>query len=206
VFPLTATPTGRGLLGMGNSFYSLGLRLRRFLALIALTAYASTLKAEPLRPDDWTQQRHENLLNWLYAVADASRPCSMIGPASMPAGVQVQQQTCSIRRVGGNPVQRERKIMLSIAGNSWKGHDISGIVYEQQYSLQEQLVYHAAMKFTLLGPPGVSAAKLRGWWRERGLDPGHDAKLNRELVEREAGIEWFKQFRTKTTYSTEFYE
>ena len=179
--------------------------MNRLLTFIILALLSPASNAEALSPDGWNDARNRQFLKWVYAAADASRPCSL--KAFLPPnGVQLQSEVCVVTREAGSPVQRKRKLKLKVTGARWSGYEIQEIAYEQQYSIQEQLVYHASMEFKIAGPTETVSEKLRDQWKKRGVQYSRDTERSRDLVEREAGIEWIKRLAKVTVFATEFYE
>lgn len=200
---------GRGWLPaaiLGDVESTLGLRLKRTALFAVLLSTLSVVSADPLKPDTWSQPRQDVFLKWLRRAGDSSRPCSVVAPSSPPAGVRVVASTCAVSNVKGKPEQRERKLRLHIPGARWHGHTINGIEYEQQFSLTEGLVHHASMQFDLRMDSGKPIDDIKAWWRERGLRPTRDGENTRDMVEREAGVEWVKPLGKLARFATEFYE
>ena len=185
---------------------ALGVRLKRPALFAVLLSTLSVVSADPLKPDAWSQPRQDAFLKWPYRAADSSRPCLVVTPSSPPAGVRVVASTCAVSYVTGKPEQRERKIRLHIPGARWRGHTINSIEYEQQFSLTEGLVYHASMQFDLPMDSGKPIDDIKAWWRERGLRPARDGENTKDMVEREAGVEWVKPLGKLARFATEFYE
>ena len=175
-------------------------------AVIALLA-AAPAGANRLNIDGWSDRQNVQLNQWVSRSSDATRPCSESPRSMQPPQVRGARAGCRVERESGRISQRQRSLNFVVPGARWNGTTILALRYEQDFALEERMVYHDSMSYILEAPCSKLLPHFREWWKSRKLNtPDQTDPDGKIVIEYEAGIETLEPRGTHCEFRSEFYE